>query len=160
MLVGPFELLRRFGARLGPYVLLELLLPGGTMFALLLFLYRRRKPGAGSPPALIRLASPPAVVSTLGRDVLPRQPDGKGEERPWNAAPGMVRCDRGRVWSPPGTKSATARVAQFVDSVVSPTRTRTRDLRIPRRIPAEVLLPARPVSKRSSERPPVGSVSG
>jgi len=27
--------------RLGPYVLLELLLPGGTMFALALFLYRR-----------------------------------------------------------------------------------------------------------------------
>ncbi len=68
MLVGPFELLRRFGARLGPYVLLELLLPGGTMFALLLFLYQRRKPGAGSPPALIPLASPPAVVSTHGRD--------------------------------------------------------------------------------------------
>ena len=27
--------------RLGPYVLLETLLPGGTLFALLLFLYRR-----------------------------------------------------------------------------------------------------------------------
>jgi hypothetical protein len=27
--------------RLGPYVLLEMLLPGGTLFALLLFLYRR-----------------------------------------------------------------------------------------------------------------------
>ena len=26
--------------RLGPYVLLEVLLPGGTLFALLLFLYR------------------------------------------------------------------------------------------------------------------------
>ena len=28
--------------RLGPYVLIELLLPGGTLFALLLFLYRQR----------------------------------------------------------------------------------------------------------------------
>ena len=27
--------------RLGPYVLLEMLLPGGTLFALALFLYRR-----------------------------------------------------------------------------------------------------------------------
>ena len=29
--------------KLGPYVMLEILLPGGTLFALLLFLYRRRK---------------------------------------------------------------------------------------------------------------------
>lgn len=31
--------------RAGPYVLLEILLPGGTLFALLLFLYRRHHPG-------------------------------------------------------------------------------------------------------------------
>jgi hypothetical protein len=36
-------LLREFVQRLGPYVMLELLLPGGTLIALLLFLYRRRK---------------------------------------------------------------------------------------------------------------------
>ncbi|MBK7792219.1 MAG: hypothetical protein IPJ62_06715 [Betaproteobacteria bacterium] len=29
--------------RAGPYLLLELLLPGGTLFALLLFLYRRSR---------------------------------------------------------------------------------------------------------------------
>lgn len=29
--------------KLGPYVLLEVLLPGGTLLALLLFLYRRRR---------------------------------------------------------------------------------------------------------------------
>ena len=29
--------------RLGPYVMLEILLPGGTLLALLLFLYRRRQ---------------------------------------------------------------------------------------------------------------------
>jgi hypothetical protein len=97
ILVGPFELLRRFGARLGPYVLLELLLPGGTMFALLLFLYRRRKPSAGSPPALIPLASPPAVVRTLGRDIRPMQPVGKGDEGSWNAEPGMVCCAGARA---------------------------------------------------------------
>ena len=35
--------LRIFFVNLGPYVLLEILLPGGTLFAILLFLYRRRK---------------------------------------------------------------------------------------------------------------------
>jgi hypothetical protein len=78
LLVGPFKLLRRFGAKLGPYVLLELLLPGGTMFALLLFLYRRRKPNAGSPPTQIRLASPPAVVSALRQGNLATQSHGRG----------------------------------------------------------------------------------
>jgi hypothetical protein len=37
-----FDVLRRLARALGPYLLLELLLPGGTMFALFLFLYRRR----------------------------------------------------------------------------------------------------------------------
>ena len=36
-----FRWLRRIGQNLGPYLMLELLLPGGTMLALLLFLYRR-----------------------------------------------------------------------------------------------------------------------
>jgi len=35
--------LRFWIAKLGPYVMLEILLPGGTLFAILLFLYRRRK---------------------------------------------------------------------------------------------------------------------
>jgi hypothetical protein len=42
------EPLRRFGVKLGPYVLLELLLPGGTLFALLLFLHRRSKANGGN----------------------------------------------------------------------------------------------------------------
>jgi hypothetical protein len=57
------ELLRRFGAKLGPYVLLELLLPGGTLFALLLFLHQRLKANAGT--FAIRPASPSVVVSVL-----------------------------------------------------------------------------------------------
>jgi hypothetical protein len=40
-------ILRRLGQQAGPYLVLEMLLPGGTLFALLLFLYRRRKPGTG-----------------------------------------------------------------------------------------------------------------
>lgn len=37
----------------GPYLLLEIVLPGGTIFALLLFLYRRREQanGIGTSPA-------------------------------------------------------------------------------------------------------------
>jgi hypothetical protein len=33
---------------LGPYLLLEILMPGGTLLALLLFLYRRRRLHAGT----------------------------------------------------------------------------------------------------------------
>jgi hypothetical protein len=33
----------RIGKQLGPYLTLELLLPGGTLLALALFLYRRRR---------------------------------------------------------------------------------------------------------------------
>ncbi|MGZ5764734.1 MAG: hypothetical protein ACXWHZ_15655 [Usitatibacter sp.] len=34
--------LRRWGHAFGPYLLLEMVLPGGTFFAFLLYLYRRR----------------------------------------------------------------------------------------------------------------------
>ncbi len=40
--------LGRFGRRLGPYLLLEILMPGGTMIAVLLFLSQRRYPGFGT----------------------------------------------------------------------------------------------------------------
>ena len=73
-----FELLRRHGGKLGPYVLLELLLPGGTLFALLLFFYQRAKLNAGSRPIPAWLASPAALVSTVGRGILAMQPEGRG----------------------------------------------------------------------------------
>jgi hypothetical protein len=41
-------MLRRFGQKAGPYFMLEMLLPGGTLLALLLFLCQRRKPDIGS----------------------------------------------------------------------------------------------------------------
>jgi hypothetical protein len=40
-------MLGQFVSKLGPYLMLEALLPGGTLFALLLFLYRGRKPRSG-----------------------------------------------------------------------------------------------------------------
>jgi hypothetical protein len=36
------EIARRLAARAGPYLVVEILLPGGTLLALLLYLYRRR----------------------------------------------------------------------------------------------------------------------
>ena len=49
---------------LAPYAMIELVLPGGSVVALLLFLYRRRKNGVGFGPlprkllAFLRLANP------------------------------------------------------------------------------------------------------
>jgi hypothetical protein len=34
--------IRRWGQAFGPYLLLELVMPGGTLFAFLLYMYRRR----------------------------------------------------------------------------------------------------------------------
>jgi len=40
VIVG-LELLRRMLSRVGPYLAVEIVLPGGTLLALLLYLYRR-----------------------------------------------------------------------------------------------------------------------
>lgn len=40
--VRSFKVVGNILQKAGPYLLLELLLPGGTLFALLLFFYRRR----------------------------------------------------------------------------------------------------------------------
>lgn len=45
--MGWWDILRRVGQKAGPYLILEMLLPGGTLMALLLFLYRRRKSAIG-----------------------------------------------------------------------------------------------------------------
>jgi len=43
--------------KLGPYVALEILMPGGTLLALLLFLYRRRNGGTDAGVAALRAAA-------------------------------------------------------------------------------------------------------
>ena len=48
MVTAVLEILRRMCEEAGPYLLLELLLPGGTLVALLLFLYRRRRLSSAS----------------------------------------------------------------------------------------------------------------
>lgn len=47
--------------KLGPYVALEILMPGGTLLALLLFLYRRRNGGAEVGTVALRAALGRAV---------------------------------------------------------------------------------------------------
>lgn len=37
------EILRRLSSRVGPYIVVEIVLPGGTLVALLLYLYRRAR---------------------------------------------------------------------------------------------------------------------
>ena len=42
-LVNGWKSTRRLGRRFGPYLLAEALLPGGTLVALALYIYRQRK---------------------------------------------------------------------------------------------------------------------
>ena len=45
--ITSFKALALLLQKAGPYLLLEIVLPGGTIFALLLFLYRRREQANG-----------------------------------------------------------------------------------------------------------------
>ena len=42
--IAIFEIVRRLARDMGPYLLVEILLPGGSLLALALFLCRRRGP--------------------------------------------------------------------------------------------------------------------
>jgi len=59
--IESLRLLRRAVQNFGPYLMLEIVMPGGTLLALLLFLYRRRKLEAGSVSRAVI-----AVTRTLG----------------------------------------------------------------------------------------------
>jgi hypothetical protein len=70
-------ILRRFAQKVGPYVLLEILLPGGTLLALLFFLCRR-KPEIGRAAqraVAVMIGTLAAVSSNVFGDPC-------GEERP------------------------------------------------------------------------------
>ena len=43
IIVAIIEIVRRLARGMGPYLLVEILLPGGSLLALALFLYRRRE---------------------------------------------------------------------------------------------------------------------
>lgn len=59
------EILRRAFCRCGPYLFVELLMPGGTLLALLMYLYQRQA-------AKKRLRNP--VESTCGRTTIRNTP--------------------------------------------------------------------------------------
>jgi hypothetical protein len=63
MVLTGWELLRRLLPRLGPYAFVEIVLPGGTLFALALYLYRRR---LGTSRAAHRSAVCQPPPATLG----------------------------------------------------------------------------------------------
>ena len=43
IVIAVIEIMRRLARCMGPYLLVEILLPGGSLLALALFLYRRRE---------------------------------------------------------------------------------------------------------------------
>jgi hypothetical protein len=49
--IALFDIARRLARDIGPYLLVEILLPGGSLLALALFLYRRGVPVSISWPA-------------------------------------------------------------------------------------------------------------
>ena len=67
-LIAWIDLLRRASRQFAPYLLVELLLPGGTLLAVLLFLYRQRRSGT-LPTWLAGLFPPvPAPVPLAARE--------------------------------------------------------------------------------------------
>ena len=45
--ISGLQIMRRLVARIGPYAVVEILLPGGTLLALMFYFYRRRKSDIG-----------------------------------------------------------------------------------------------------------------
>ena len=74
IVIARLGILRRIGQNWGPYLMLEILLPGGTLLALLLFLYRRRKLNTRSDAPRFVVALPRALVSIVEQRNFVRQP--------------------------------------------------------------------------------------
>lgn len=70
-IISGLQTVRRLAQRLGPYVLLEILLPGGTFVALALFVYRNRTlPGGDLQSVVVPLKRGLASLAECGRRVL------------------------------------------------------------------------------------------
>ena len=74
IVISRLGILRRIGQNWGPYLMLEILLPGGTLLALLLFLYRRRKLNTRSDAPRTAVALPRALASIVEQCNFVRQP--------------------------------------------------------------------------------------
>ena len=62
-----FKIMSAMLQKAGPYLLLEILLPGGTLFALLLYLYRRQKNGAELPRVVFIVGR---VIDKVRREIV------------------------------------------------------------------------------------------
>lgn len=60
------QIMRRLLARIGPYAVVEILLPGGTLLALLFYFYRCRKSGIGQDSLRTAMAWIPLFASNSG----------------------------------------------------------------------------------------------
>jgi hypothetical protein len=69
VVIRTLEGLRRWGQKLGPYLLLELVLPGGTLVALLLFLYQSKKLSFGTVVPRAAIAVTRALVVNVRQGV-------------------------------------------------------------------------------------------
>ena len=79
--VDGLRMLRRIGQKAGPYIVLEMLLPGGTLFALLLFLYRRRQCGIGWGEQRAARAALRTLAAAFDKRILARIPTALGRHR-------------------------------------------------------------------------------
>jgi hypothetical protein len=57
----------------GPYLLLEILLPGGTLFALLLFLYQRRQQAGAATGRRLSVLFARTIAKMRGDALLPNR---------------------------------------------------------------------------------------
>lgn len=63
------EIVRRALSRVGPYALVEILLPGGTLLALLFYVYRRARRAEASTDTLSIRRPVERLISDSGRPV-------------------------------------------------------------------------------------------
>ncbi|HVO89348.1 MAG TPA: hypothetical protein VMV45_12460 [Casimicrobiaceae bacterium] len=66
-LIAWTDVLRKACRQLAPYLLVELLLPGGTLLAILLFVYRQRRGGAPATRLAALFAAMPAPIPIAAR---------------------------------------------------------------------------------------------
>ena len=69
--VRSFKIFGTLLQKAGPYLLLEILLPGGTLFALLLFLYKRRQQGGAEMPRAIFIVT--RAIGKVRAEIVSRQ---------------------------------------------------------------------------------------
>ena len=71
--VRSFRVFGNLVQKAGPYLLLEILLPGGTLFALLLFLYQRRQQAGAANDTRLSVLFARTIAKMRGDALLPNR---------------------------------------------------------------------------------------